>query len=226
MAPGRNGAAGQIALSQLANRDGATRMKLLHRIKNWSNPHDLTHIHLKRMAAHYGFTIGDHTYGNPNVRFPDTGARLSIGRYGSIADKVEIMLGGNHHTDLISTYPFGALPDLWPEARSHSYKDSSNGDVMIGHDVWIGTGAIILSGITIGHGAVIAARAVITKDVPPYAIVGGNPAKIIRYRFDDMTISRLLASQWWDLPHARIIALVPLLQSKDIDGFLKAVDAG
>jgi acetyltransferase-like isoleucine patch superfamily enzyme len=201
-------------------------MKILHWIKNWSNPHDLTRIHLERMAARYGFDIGDFTYGHPNVRFPDTGARLSIGRYGSIADKVEIMLGGNHHTDLISTYPFGALHDLWPEARSHPYKDYSNGDVAIGHDVWIGTGAIILSGVTIGHGAVVAARAVVTKDVPPYAIVGGNPAKIIRYRFDTTTISRLLASHWWNLPHARIIALVPLLQSKDIDGFMHAVDAG
>ncbi|MFM9975809.1 MAG: CatB-related O-acetyltransferase [Beijerinckiaceae bacterium] len=199
-------------------------MNLLHRIKNWSNPHDLTRIHLKHMAAKYGFDIGEFTYGLPSVRFPGCGARLSIGRYGSIADKVEIMLGGNHDAGLISTYPFGALPDLWPEARDHPYRSITNGDVVIGHDVWIGTGAIIMSGVTIGHGAVLAARAVITKDVDAYAIVGGNPAKTIRYRFDPTTISKLLASRWWDLPRETILPLVPLLQSNDIDGFLLAIE--
>jgi carbonic anhydrase/acetyltransferase-like protein (isoleucine patch superfamily) len=79
--------------------------------------------------------------------------------------------------------------------------------------VWLGSGAIILSGITIGHGAVVAAQAVVTRDVPPYAIVGGNPAKIIRHRFDEATVAALLEARWWDLPREKIATLIPLLQS-------------
>ena len=93
----------------------------------------------------------------------------------------------------------------------------------IGHDVWLGSGATILSGITIGHGAVVAAHALVTKDVPPYAIVGGNPAKIIRYRFDDGTIAALLEARWWDLPRERIATLIPLLQSDRIKELVAAV---
>ena len=96
---------------------------------------------------------------------------------------------------------------------------------MIGHDVWLGSGAMILSGVTIGHGAVVAAHALVTKDVPPYAIVGGNPARIIRYRFDDRTVSALLASAWWDLPKDQVAGLIPLLQSDRIPELVEAVRA-
>jgi acetyltransferase-like isoleucine patch superfamily enzyme len=200
-------------------------MNLRHLLKNWSNPHNLTRLHLKRVSQKHGFTIGAHTYGRPKVRFPESGAKLTIGRYGSIADQVEIMLGGNHRTDWISTFPFGILPGQWPEACETPYTATTKGDVTIGHDVWLGSGCMILSGITVGHGAVVAARAVVARDVPPYAIVGGNPAKTIRYRFDEATIARLLASQWWDLPRDRIVELVPLLQSGDTETFLRMVEA-
>jgi acetyltransferase-like isoleucine patch superfamily enzyme len=199
-------------------------MSLLHRLKNWQNPHNLTRLHLQRLAEQYGFNIGDHTYGRPKVRFPESGAKLTIGRYGSIADDVNILLGGNHRTDFITTYPFGAMPALWPEATGRNDFAVSRGDIVIGHDVWLGSGCMILSGVTIGHGAVVAARAVVTKDVAPYAIVGGNPAKPIRLRFDPPTVERLLATRWWDLPRERIAALIPLLQSADIDGFLRAIE--
>lgn len=199
-------------------------MTLLHRLKNWRNPHNLTRLHLKRLTDRYGFTIGDYSYGRPKVRFPETGATLSIGRYCSIADGVEIMLGGNHRLDFITTYPFGALPGVWPEAVGEAYTHVGHGDVTIGHDVWLGSQCMIMSGVTIGHGAVVAARAVVTKDVPPFAVVGGCPAKVIKSRFEEVTAARLLASAWWDLPRPRIVALVPLLQSGDVEGFLQAVE--
>jgi acetyltransferase-like isoleucine patch superfamily enzyme len=200
-------------------------MNLRHRIKNWRNPHNLTRLHLKALAERRGFDIGDFSYGRPKVRFPDSGAKLAIGRYCSIADGVEILLGGNHHTDFVTTYPFSELRGLWPEAAAHPNTDAGKGDVSIGHDVWLGSQCMILSGVTIGSGAVVAARAIVTKDVPPYAIVGGNPAKVIRMRFEAATVARLLASRWWDLPRERVAGLIPLLQAADMEGFLRAVEA-
>ncbi|HST93718.1 MAG TPA: CatB-related O-acetyltransferase [Microvirga sp.] len=198
-------------------------MSLRHRLKNWRNPHNQTRIHLARMVVRYGYDIGDFSYGRPKVRFPESGRKLTIGRYCSIADKVEILLGGNHRIDWGTTYPFSALRDLWPSAPRTEDYHSSRGDVTIGHDVWLGSGAIVLSGVTIGHGAVVAAHAVVTKDVPPYAIVGGNPAKVIRYRFDEATIAALLAAGWWELPAGKIATLIPLLQSDRIRELIAAV---
>jgi len=198
-------------------------MSLRHRLKNWRNPHNQTRLHLARMASRYGYDIGEFSYGRPKVRFPESGKKLTIGRYCSIADKVEILLGGNHRMDWGTTYPFSALPDLWPLAPKTEDYHSSRGDVVIGHDVWLGSGAIILSGVTVGHGAVVAAHAVVAKDVPPYAIVGGNPAKVIRYRFDEATIEALLEAKWWDLPREKIATLIPLLQSDRIRELIAAV---
>jgi acetyltransferase-like isoleucine patch superfamily enzyme len=197
-------------------------MKLKHRLKNWRNPHNQTRVHLARMAGRYGYEIGEFTYGKPKVRFPESGRKLTIGRYGSIADKVEILLGGNHRSDWGTTYPFSAFRELWPSAPKSEDYHTSRGDVTIGHDVWLGSGAIIMSGVTVGHGAVVAAHAIVTKDVPPYAIVGGNPAKVIRYRFDEETIAALLEVQWWDLPREKIATLIPLLQSDRIRELIAA----
>jgi acetyltransferase-like isoleucine patch superfamily enzyme len=208
----------------LPRRDSKSWMNLRHRIKNWRNPHNLTRLHLKALAERRGYDIGDFSYGRPKVRFPESGAKLSIGRYCSVADGVEILLGGDHRTDFVTTYPFGAMTGVWPEAEVRDDFHTSKGDVTIGHDVWLGSQCMILSGVTVGDGAVVAARAVVTKDVPPYAIVGGNPAKLIRMRFDPRTAERLLASRWWDLPRDRIAALIPLLQSGDVEGFLSTLE--
>src|SRR3954462_3397346 len=199
-------------------------MTLLHRLKNWRNPHNQTRLHLAAMARRYGFEIGAHSYGRPKVRFPESGRKLTIGRYCSIADKVEILLGGDHRLDWVSTFPFAAFPDVWPSAKDGGYH-ASRGDVTIGHDVWLGSGAMILSGVTIGHGAAVAARAVVTKDVPPYAIVGGNPARVSRARFDAATVARLVAAAWWELPDAAVATLVPLLQSEIVEPLIEAVTA-
>jgi acetyltransferase-like isoleucine patch superfamily enzyme len=198
-------------------------MKLLSRLRNWSNPHNRTAVHLAEQARRYGFRIGDHSYGRPKVRFADSGRLLTIGRFCSIADKVEILLGGNHRTDWASTYPFGAFAEAWPRVGQDYH--ASRGDVWIGSDVWLGSGVMILSGVTVGHGAVIAAHAVVARDVPPFAIVGGNPAKVIRFRFDAARIAALLETAWWELPDSEIALLVPLLQSERIEELIAAVSS-
>lgn len=200
-------------------------MALLHRLKNWRNPRNETRLHLEALARRYGFAIGPHSYGRPKVRFPESGAKLTIGPYCSIADRVEILLGGNHRLDWGSTFPFGAFRDAWPTAPEGEGYHGTRGDVTIGADVWLGSQAMILSGVKIGHGAVVAARTVVTKDVPPYAIVGGNPGKLIRHRFDEATVAALLDAAWWDLPERDVATLVPLLQSERVEALLAAVRA-
>jgi len=183
------------------------------------NPDNQTRLHLAHLVAKRPgqIAIGAYSYGRPKVRFTESGARLRVGRYGSIADGVEILLGGNHRLDWATTYPFSALTRLWPAAGGLPGSDASRGDVIIGHDVWLGSQCMVLSGVTVGHGAVVAARAVVTRDVPPYAIVAGNPARIVRMRFDEAAIAALLAARWWDLPHSAVEGLLPLLMSERID---------
>jgi virginiamycin A acetyltransferase len=189
------------------------------------NPDNQTRLHLARLIARRPaqITVGAFTYGRPKVRFPESGARLTIGRYGSIADGVEILLGGNHRTDWVTTYPFPALPGLWPAASAMSGHDATRGDVAIGHDVWLGSQAMILSGLTIGHGAVVAARSVVTRDVPPYAIVAGNPARVVRLRLPEAQVAALLAARWWELPPAEVARLLPLLMSDKVEDLAEAV---
>ncbi|MBV9078578.1 MAG: CatB-related O-acetyltransferase [Methylobacteriaceae bacterium] len=201
-------------------------MRLLQAIRNPRNPRNQTALHLARLSARYGFAIGAHSYGRPKVRFPERGAKLTVGRFCSIADKVEIFLGGDHRVDWVSTFPFAAFPDAWPGAeRLGDGYHATRGDVAIGSDVWLGSGATILSGVTIGHGAVVAARAVVTRDVPPYAIAAGNPAKIVRLRFPEPVVAALLETAWWDLPDAALAGLVPLLSAGDPAALVEAVRA-
>lgn len=188
-------------------------------LRRWFNPHNQTRLYLAdQIARRPGqIVIGAYTYGRPKVRFAVSGSNLSIGRYCSIADGVEIMLGGNHRTEWVTTYPFPALPRLWPESVGLDGSHVSRGDIVIGHDVWLGSQSLILSGVTIGHGAVVAARAVVTKDVPPYAIVAGNPARVVRYRMSEERIAALLRSEWWLLPEAEVRRLIPTLLSERIE---------
>ena len=166
------------------------------------------------------FEIGRGTYGKPRVFEYRFDSKLIIGSYCSIAADVGIFLGGEHHPEWATTFPFGAM---WPE-HDHPRQPWSRGDVVIGNDVWIGREAVIMSGVTIGDGAVIGAGAVIAKNVPPYTIMVGNPAKALRTRFAPEIIDKLLAIRWWDWPEERIRAAAGMLQSPDIEAFIKAVE--
>lgn len=125
------------------------------------------------------------------------------------------MEGGEHRSDWMSTYPFNVfLKEDFENIKGHP---ATKGQVTIGNDVWIGSGATILSGVTIGDGAVIGTNALVAGDVPSYAIYAGNPAKLIRYRFDDEVIAKLKEMKWWDWNYELIYKAIPLLQNGEID---------
>ena len=134
---------------------------------------------------------------------------IRVGRYCSIADGVKFFIGGNHRPDWVSTFPFRFVLGL-PGAGEDGHP-ASKGPILVGNDVWIGENAVILSGVTIGDGAVIATESVVARDVRPYAIVAGNPAREVRRRFPDDQVDELLTLRWWDWPAAEIREIVPLL---------------
>ncbi|HEX2941120.1 MAG TPA: CatB-related O-acetyltransferase [Rhodopila sp.] len=146
--------------------------------------------------------IGRFTYGfeNLTVRQWGEGAKLQIGSFCSLAGSITIFLGGNHRVDWATTFPFGHI--FTDELGGNGIKGhpATKGDVVIGHDVWIGHGVTIMSGVTIGNGAVLATNATVVKHVAPYEIVGGNPARLIRDRFDKNIVDLLMHLRWWDLP--------------------------
>lgn len=160
-----------------------------------------------------------------SIRQWGEGKSLRIGRFCSIADGTTIFLGGNHRLDWITTYPFGHIHSGMLGGKEIVGHPASNGDVTIGNDVWIGSGATVLSGVTVGDGAVIAARAVVTKDVEPYVIVGGNPAKMIGRRFDPEIVSLLAELRWWDLTAEAIQGIVAELCSAPTAEALRALIA-
>lgn len=164
------------------------------------------------------YLIGRYTYGEPKVLEWGEKATLRVGSFCSIAPGVTILLGGEHKTEYISTYPLNlSFKDL-PKIHGHPF---TKGDVTVGNDVWIGANSFILSGVTIGDGAVIGACSVVTKDVEPYTVVAGNPARVIRKRFDDETITKLLKIQWWNWDIQRIKGSVPLLLSNNVHEFVE-----
>lgn len=164
---------------------------------------------LKNLIENPNIQVGDYTYyddfsdvrnfeKNVKYHFDFIGDRLIIGKFCMIASDVTfIMNGANHLSRSISSYPFAIFGKGWEKAmEGKTYP--SKGDTIIGNDVWIGYRATIMPGVKIGDGAIIASNATVTKDVPPYAIVGGNPAELIRKRFSDQEIRRLLELQWWN----------------------------
>ncbi|MBI5650216.1 MAG: CatB-related O-acetyltransferase [Chloroflexi bacterium] len=169
-------------------------------------------------ARYPRYAIGRGTYGWLRVIDAGEGATLKIGAFCSIAKQVTILLGGEHHTEWISTYPF---PALWRAARNIPGHPKTKGDVIIGNDVWIGQAATILSGVTIGDGAVIAAGALVAKNVAPYTIVGGNPARVIRQRFPDAVIAQLVKIKWWEWSDAEIEKDLPILMSPNVDALIQ-----
>lgn len=175
------------------------------------------HRDTRKLQDRYpNYTFGMGTYGMPKVHDWNEGSTLKVGAFTSIAGNVDIFLGGHHRTDWISCYPF---PVYMEEAAHIEDFGGTNGDVIIGNDSWICSNVTILSGVTIGDGAIVAAGSIVTKDVEPYSIVAGNPARHIKWRFDEDTIDTLLKSKWWTWPEAEIRKISPLLCSNDIKAF-------
>jgi acetyltransferase-like isoleucine patch superfamily enzyme len=160
-------------------------------------------------------SYGRFTYGFDCLRIHqrDEGASLKIGAFCSLASDINIFLGANHRTDWITTYPFGHIYQDRLGGSDILGHPSTKGDVIIGNDVWIGMGSTIMSGLHIGDGAVVAAYSCVIKNVPPYHIVGGNPAKSIKQRFEDDIIDILLRLRWWDLPTEDIKNITKILSS-------------
>jgi acetyltransferase-like isoleucine patch superfamily enzyme len=172
-----------------------------------------------------GVTIGRHTYGphDFDATFPmfTEGARIDVGAFCSISPGVRVLGGGDHVVDRASTYPLNAR--LFDPAKRTSLDSIDRGPTVIGNDVYVGVGAIILSGVRIGDGAVIGAGAVVREPVPPYAIVTGNPGEVTRYRFEQVAIDRLLAVKWWEWSDDEIEELLPFFMG-NIDAFLEEAE--
>lgn len=192
-------------------------------------------VFLKNIITRPNIEVGDYTYyddfDNPqnferNVRyhFDFIGDKLIIGKFCAIASGATfIMNGANHATAPVSTFPFFIFKNGWDEAMgtpTFPYK----GDTVIGNDVWLGNDCTIMPGVKIGNGAVIAAKAVVTKDVPAYTIVGGNPAKPIRKRFTDEQIALLEQIAWWDWNAEKITRHIRLITAADVDALANAAD--
>ena len=190
-------------------------------------------VYLQNVVTDPSITVGEYTTYDDFVRdprdfqrsnvlyhYPINQERLTIGKFCSIACGAKFLFNSaNHALGSLSTYPFPIFFEEWGLPVEDIPRAWDNkGNIVVGNDVWIGYEAIILAGVTIGDGAVVGARAVVTKDVPPYAIVGGVPAKLIRKRFSDGVIQRLLALKWWDWPVERIAANLEAIQSGDIRG--------
>ena len=166
-------------------------------------------------------SFGKYTYGTPTVYWKNDNAKLIVGNFCSIATNVKIYLGGNHRTDWVTTYPFGYMHEITFNNFDGVGHPSTKGDIIIGNDVWIGDNVTIMSGVTIGDGAVIANNSHVVKNVEPYSLVGGNPAKLIKYRFTQEQIAKLLEIKWWYWDDEKINNFTPILCNDNIEEFIK-----
>ena len=184
---------------------------------------------LRNFISNPNIVVGEYTYyddpdgvenfeRNVMYHFPFVGDKLIIGRFCAIARGVKfIMNGANHAMAGFSTYPFFIFGNGWEAAAPSPDSFPFKGDTVIGNDVWIGYDALVMPGVQIGDGAIVAARSVVTRDVPPYAIVGGNPATVIRQRFCDDVVAELLRIRWWDWDSAKITRNLKAITSADLD---------
>lgn len=192
---------------------------------------DTQTIYLKNAVTDPSIQVGEYTMYNDFVHdprdfqknnvlyhYPVNHDRLVIGRFCSIACGARFLFNSaNHAMGSLSTYVFPIFYEEWDHGMVVTEAWDNRGDILIGNDVWIGYEAVILSGVTIGDGAIVAARSVVTKDVPPYTIVGGVPAKPIRRRFDQETIDALLELRWWDWPAEKLAGCLRAIQDGDLE---------
>lgn len=191
-------------------------------------------VFLKNFVKASNIFVGDYTYFDDRRYGPDkfeeynvlynydfSKVKLVIGKFCAIAAETRFIMTGDHKLDAISTYPFPIFGHGW-ESAFNVDDLPVKGDIVVGHDVWFGYGSLVMNGVTIGNGAIIAAGAVVVKDVPAYSIVAGNPAKVVKMRFDEKTIARLQNIAWWDWDIEKINKHLKLICNLDIDQLEKA----
>lgn len=216
--------------------------RFLGKIPNPNNvfPNDYkTSCFLKNVITAQNISVGDYTYyddptdptsferDNVLFNYPEFGDRLIIGKFCQIASGTKFIMGpANHRLSSVTTYPFNVFGGLWSERTPpHMSQLPHKGDTVIGNDVWLGRESVIMPGVKIGDGAIVAAYSVVTKEVPPYAIYGGNPAKFIKFRFDDELIDLLLRFRWWDLASEQLVEILPLLCDPDLERVKKVLQS-
>ena len=196
-----------------------------------------TSCFIKNVITAPNIIVGDYTYyddalaptefekNNVLFNYPEFGDKLIIGKFCSIASGTKFIMGSaNHRLGSVTTYPFNVFGGSWQEnTPDHMSQLPFKGDTVIGNDVWIGRESIIMPGVKIGDGAIIAACSVVTKDVEPYSVVGGNPARFIKKRFNDELIELLLEFKWWDLPPEKLVTVLPLLCDFDLEKITKKI---
>jgi len=203
----------------------------------YPRPHDKQIVYLKNVITRDNIHVGDYTIYNDFVndprdfeknnvlyQYPINGDKLIIGKFCSIACGAKFMFtSGNHSLKSLSNYTFPIFFDEWDlDKKQITQAWDNKGDIIIGNDVWIGYEAVIMPGVKIGDGAIIGTRAVVTKDVEPYTIVGGVPAKPIRKRFDDSTIEKLQKIKWWNWDKEKIKNNISAIQNGKIDELMKS----
>ncbi|WNN44910.1 MULTISPECIES: Vat family streptogramin A O-acetyltransferase [Winslowiella] len=204
---------------------------------NPNNPYPMAGFpqvcYLKNVVQNPQIEVGDYSYyddpdGAENFErnvlylFPFIGDKLVIGKFCALARGVKfIMNGANHPLSGLSTYPFWIFGGGWENSMPPKSELPFKGDTRVGNDVWIGYDALIMPGVNIGNGAIISSRAVVTRDVPAYSVVGGNPAAVIKMRFEPEQIARLEALRWWDWPVDKITARLPHIVAGDIDALAR-----
>lgn len=185
---------------------------------------------IKNMITAPNILVGDYTYyddpddptaferNNVLFNWPEFGDKLIFGKFCAIASGTKFIMGSaNHRTSSISTYPFAVFGGAWAEnIPPHLEQLPRKGDTIIGNDVWIGRESVIMPGVTIGDGAIVAAYSVVVKDVAPYTMVGGNPAKVIKKRFDEDLTQLLLQLKWWDFEPEKLADFLPVLCNSDL----------
>ena len=190
-----------------------------------------TSCFLKNVITAPNIFVGDYTYyddpvdptaferNNVLFNWPEFGDSLYIGKFCSIASGVQFIMGSaNHRISSISTYPFNVFGGAWAEnTPPHLSQLPFKGDTVIGNDVWIGRDSVIMPGVKIGDGAIIAAYSVVVKDIEPYTVGGGNPARPIKKRFDEELIELLLNLKWWDFEPEKLFAFMPILCDDDLE---------
>ena len=190
-----------------------------------------TSCFIKNVVTAPNITIGDYTYyddaedptgfekNNVLFNYPEFGDQLIIGKFCAIASGTKFIMGpANHRLSSVTTYPFNVFGGAWAERTPpHLSQLPHKGDIVIGNDVWIGRESVILPGVTIGDGAIVAAYSVVAGDVAPYCVYGGNPARLLKRRFPEELTAVLLALKWWDLPAEELLELLPVLCDPDLE---------